>query len=53
MLFSRTFLTDNLAIVVTPLFWRGAEGEAALRFAELVIGSINPSAKNPEQKNYS
>ena len=36
----RTFLTDNLAIVVTPLFWRGAGGEATLRFAELVIGSI-------------
>jgi len=48
-----TFLTNNLAIVVTPLFWRGAGGEATLRFAELVIGSIKASAKNPEQKNYS
>jgi len=50
MLFSRTFLTNNLAIVVTHLFWRGAGGEASLRFAELVIGSIKPlrhTAKNP------
>jgi hypothetical protein len=53
MLFSRTFLTNNLAILVTPLFWRGAGGEATPRFAELVIGSIKASAKNPEQKNYS
>jgi len=32
-----TFSTHNPAIVVTPLFWRGAGGEAAQQIAKLII----------------